>query len=91
MAITKRPTAAAVATAPLDDHERERREQAFLAGAADNGKQAKADDSRMQTVHLRFESDMLPRIDAAMKEMGLTSRASWVRYAVMQTLKEQQK
>ena len=91
MAITKRPSSVSTVAAPLDEQERERREQAFLAGASDSGKSAKSDDTKMQTVHLRFESEMLPRIDAAMKEMGLTSRASWVRYAVMQTLKDQQK
>ncbi len=90
MAITKRPKNAN-STARLTDQERERQEQAFLAGSPDIAKAAKTEDGKMQTVHLRFDPDMLPRIDAAMKEMGLTSRSAWVRYAVVQTLKNQEK
>lgn len=86
MAIVKRPKAGQ-ATAPVSEQERERQEQAFLAGAPDAAKTSKADDTKMQTVHLRFEPEILPRIDAAMKEMGLTSRSAFVRYAVVQTLK----
>lgn len=87
MAIAKRPKTAA----EIDEQERERQEQVFLAGAPDAIKGAKEGDGRMQTVHLRFEPEMLPRIDAAAKELGLASRAAWVRYAVMQTLNNQGK
>lgn len=90
MAIAKRPKGDTL-IADMDEQERERREQAFLAGSPDLSKSPKAEDARMQTVHLRFEPEMLPRIDAAAKEMGLGSRAAWVRYAVMQTLKSQNK
>lgn len=89
MAIAKRPKAEAVQA--VSQQERERQEQAFLAGAPDAAKAEKADDGKMQTVHLRFEPEILPRIDAAMKEMGLTSRSAFVRYAVVQTLKNHDK
>jgi hypothetical protein len=93
MAITKRPKAgeSVAAVAEMDEIERDRRERAFLSGAPDVAKTAKPEDTKMQTVHLRFEPEMLPRIDAAAKELGLGSRAAWVRYAVMQTLKTQEK
>jgi len=90
MAIAKRPKAGEAATA-VSDQERERQEQAFLAGAPDTTKTMKPEDAKMQTVHLRFEPEILPRIDAAMREMGLTSRSAFVRYAVVQTLKNQEK
>jgi hypothetical protein len=90
MAIARRPRGETV-TPDVDDNERERREQAFLAGATDAPKTVKSEDTGMQTVHLRFESEMLTRIDSATKEMGLGSRAAWVRFAVMQTLKDQGK
>jgi hypothetical protein len=88
MAIAKRPTPPA---APAADQERERRERAFLAAAPDLAQAAQPDDARMRTVHLRFEPEMLPRIDAAAKELGLGSRAAWIRYAVAQALKGQDK
>jgi len=93
MAVARRPKGSST-TSELDDQERELREQAFLAKASDVQKPAepaKPEDTRMQTVHLRFEPEMLPRIDAATKEMGLGSRAAWIRFAVMQTLKGQGK
>ena len=90
MAVTKRPKDIS-ALAPLDDQERERQEQAFLAGASDARKPIKAEDTRMQTVHLRFDPKMLSRIDAAAEELGLGSRAAWVRFAVTQALKSQDK
>ena len=90
MAVTKRPKDISAAV-PLDDQERERQEQAFLSGAPDAPKPAKAEDTRMQTIHLRFEPEMIPRIDAAAKELGLGSRAAWIRYAVTLALKGQDK
>ncbi len=90
MAITKRPKVAKTAKAD-PDHDRERQEQVFLAGAPDAPTPGKADSSKMQTVHLRFEPELLPRIDAAMREIGLTSRSAFVRYAVVQALKNHEK
>jgi hypothetical protein len=88
MAIAKKPKAASSTTT---EQERERQERAFLAGSPDFANATKSDDAKMQTVHLRFEPEMLPRVDAAAKEMGLGSRSAWVRYAVMQALKTQEK
>ena len=90
MSIARRPKIDTVMP-KRDTQERERQEQAFLSGAPDLVTATKQEDARMQTVHLRFEPDMLPRIDDAVKEMGLGSRAAWIRYAVMQTLKTQGK
>jgi hypothetical protein len=82
MAITRRPKT---------EQERERQEQAFLAGAPDVAPTRFPENGKMQTVHLRFDPALLPRIDAAAKEMGLGSRAAWIRYAVVQMLKHQEK
>ena len=93
MAIAKRPQpAAALTTEPMDDQERERREQAFLAGAPDVANTGRAEEkpkrSRMQTVHLRFEPELLPRMDAAARETGHDDRSAWIRYVVKQALKD---
>jgi len=95
MAIAKRPknTPDLQAVPALTDDERERREQAFLAGASDIGKATRENQhqkpkrTKMQTVHLRFEPDLLPRIDAAARESGLDDRSAWIRYVVKQALK----
>ncbi|MEA2511112.1 MAG: hypothetical protein QOJ59_599 [Thermomicrobiales bacterium] len=95
MAIAKRPknTPDLQAVPSLTDEERERREQEFLAGAPDvSGKQTKSEEKpkrqKMQTVHLRFEPDLLPRMDAAARESGLDDRSAWIRYVVKQALKQ---
>lgn len=62
MAITKRPKAGegVAAGTELDELERERREQKFLSGAPDVARTPRPEDTKMQTVHLRFEPEMLP-------------------------------
>ena len=93
MAIAKRPKnqpdLQAVPT--LTDEERERREQEFLDGAPDISAKGKMEQkpkrTRMQTVHLRFEPELLPRMDAAAKESGHDDRSAWIRYVVKQALK----
>lgn len=92
--IAKRPKPADVAAAgtPLSQEERERREEAFLAGAPDVAAKAQAPSApsrkRMQPVHLRFEPDLLQRIDAAVEDSDFEDRASWIRYVVRQALKQ---
>ena len=93
MAIAKRPKHAPdpQAAPALTDEERERREQEFLAHAPDAPAQprpeAKPKRQKMQTVHLRFEPELLPRMDAAARQAGLDDRSAWVRYVVKQALK----
>lgn len=93
MAIAKRPKPAEASTTELmDEQERERREQAFLSGAPDVASKGRIEEKpkrqKMQTVHLRFEPDLLPRIDAAAKESGHDDRSAWIRYVVKQALKD---
>jgi hypothetical protein len=78
--------------ASLTEEERERREQEFLAGAPDIARKGQVEEKpkrqKMQTVHLRFEPDLLPRMDAAARESGHDDRSAWIRYVVKQALKE---
>jgi hypothetical protein len=93
MAIAKRPKTTETSTSEMmDEQERERREQEFLASAPDVASkgqvEAKPKRQKMQTVHLRFEPDLLPRIEAAAKESGHDDRSAWIRYVVKQALKD---
>ncbi len=94
MAIARRPKSQPdlQAVPSLTDDERERREQEFLAGASSAGganqPEEKPKRQRMQTVHLRFEPDLLPRMDAAARESGHDDRSAWIRYVVKQALKD---
>ena len=93
MAIAKRPKPTeASATEMMDEQERDLREQEFLASAPDVASRGQVEKKpkrqKMQTVHLRFEPDLLPRIEAAAKESGHDDRSAWIRYVVKQALKD---
>lgn len=86
MAIARRPKLAVPnGAAPRD----ERAAEAFIAGA---GKGAVRDvtndaatEARKTPVMLRFDRDLLKKVDSAAKRRGV-SRSSWIQYTVSRAL-----
>jgi predicted HicB family RNase H-like nuclease len=57
----------------------------FIAGADASHEEARqAEDKKMQTT-LRFDRDLLQRIDAAAKHRGI-SRSSWIQFTLSRAL-----
>ena len=79
MAIAKKPSAKTRAS--NDDKVAE----SFIAGA--DSKQSKSDKSKVQTT-LRFDRDLLTRIDEAAKRRGI-SRSAWIQYKLSEALESE--
>ena len=79
MAIAKKPHHSTTNTQPADP---EKAAEAFIAGAGGASEQA---DSRKAPVMIRFDRDLLERVDAAAKRRGI-SRSAWVQYTVSRAL-----
>ena len=56
----------------------------FIAGADASQEARQAEDKKMQTT-LRFDRDLLQRIDAAAKHRGI-SRSSWIQFTLSRAL-----
>ena len=80
----------AIAKKPKRDHSaaRDMRGDAaaekFIAGADASQEARQAEDKKMQTT-LRFDRDLLQRIDAAAKHRGI-SRSSWIQFTLSRAL-----
>lgn len=77
MAITKRPKNTGIRTASLDDQER--RIEAFISGAEirHEAQSESPSDAKRARVMMRFDPELLARIDAAAKRRGV-SRTAWL-------------
>ena len=56
----------------------------FIAGADASQEARREEDKKMQTT-LRFDRDLLQRIDAAAKHRGI-SRSSWIQFTLSRAL-----
>ena len=80
MAIARRPVSALAL--PKDD----RAAEAFIAGAAKPPAPAvSAEDAGRAPVMLRFDRELLKKVDAAAKRRGI-SRSSWIQFTVSRAL-----
>jgi hypothetical protein len=79
MVIAKKPGRRTMNTQPADA---EKAAEAFIAGAGGAPEQA---DPRKTPVMIRFDRDLLARVDAAAKRRGI-SRSAWVQYTVSRAL-----
>ena len=79
MAIAKKPSRSTTNTQPNDP---EKAAEAFIAGAGSVPEQA---DTRKTPVMIRFDRDLLQRVDAAAKRRGI-SRSAWVMYTLSRAL-----
>jgi predicted HicB family RNase H-like nuclease len=79
MAIAKKPNRSTANTQPADP---EKAAEAFIAGAGGAPEQA---DARKLPVMIRFDRDLLARVDAAAKRRGI-SRSAWVQYTLSRAL-----
>ena len=79
MAIAKKPRSSTTPTQPADA---EKAAEAFIAGAGGTPEQA---ETRKAPVMIRFDRDLLERVDAAAKRRGI-SRSAWVQYTVSRAL-----
>jgi predicted HicB family RNase H-like nuclease len=79
MAIAKKPNSSTANTQPADP---EKAAEAFIAGAGSGPEQA---DTRKTPVMIRFDRDLLERVDAAAKRRGI-SRSAWVQYTISRAL-----
>ena len=81
----------AIAKKPKRDHSAakdiigEAAAEKFIAGADSSHEEAhQGDDKKIQTT-LRFDRDLLQRIDAAAKHRGI-SRSSWIQFTLSRAL-----
>jgi predicted HicB family RNase H-like nuclease len=77
MAIAKKPSRTTTNTQPTDP---EKAAEAFIAGGA-----PEPADARKTPVMIRFDRDLLQRVDAAAKRRGI-SRSAWVMYTLSHAL-----
>jgi hypothetical protein len=75
MAIAKKPSRTTTNTQPTDP---EKAAEVFIAGAGGAPEPA---DARKTPVMIRFDRDLLQRVDAAAKRRGI-SRSAWVMFRV---------
>ena len=80
MAIAKRPDRnhVTLATQPQDDHAAE----AFITGA---GEATPVKNTRKVPILVRFDRDLLVRVDRAAKRRGI-SRSGWIHYQISRAL-----
>lgn len=57
----------------------------FIAGADSSQEEARQDDDKKIQTTLRFDRDLLQRIDAAAKHRGI-SRSSWIQFTLSRAL-----
>lgn len=85
MAIAKKPRRS---TGDIQVADAEKAASAFIAGAG--GMQAESVDARKVPVMIRFDRDLLRRIDTAARSRGV-SRSAWVTYTLSGVLDEDQR
>jgi hypothetical protein len=78
MAITKKPSRNTNVIAGRDD---EKAVQAFIAGSA----KANEEEATKKPVLIRFDPQLLERVDTAAKRRGI-SRSAWVQFTVSRAL-----
>ncbi|HZG66535.1 MAG TPA: hypothetical protein VEZ12_07310 [Herpetosiphonaceae bacterium] len=83
MAITKRPGSRTADVPPTED--RERKIEAFIAGANGNAEQEHEPDAKRARVMMRFDPTLLRRVDAAAKRRGVT-RTAWLHMVASRAL-----
>ena len=83
MAITKRPGSRAADVMPTKD--RERKIEAFIAGADKNAESEPVPDAKRARVMMRFDPALLRRVDAAAKRRGVT-RTAWLHMVASRAL-----
>jgi hypothetical protein len=81
MAIAKPPGRSRSATT---DIAQDSAAEKFIAGADSSQEEVSPDGKKMQTT-LRFDRDLLKRIDAAAKHRGI-SRSSWIQFTLSRAL-----
>ena len=81
MAIAKKPNRHQIATIPP---QQEQAAEAFIQGAGQPGP-AEREDKRKVPVMMRFDRDVLTRVDAAAKRRGI-SRSAWIQFTVSRAL-----
>jgi predicted HicB family RNase H-like nuclease len=57
----------------------------FIAGAESSQEEARQEDDKKIHTALRFDRDLLQRIDAAAKHRGI-SRSSWIQFTLSRAL-----
>jgi predicted HicB family RNase H-like nuclease len=57
----------------------------FIAGADSSQEEARQEDNKKIQTTLRFDRDLLQRIDAAAKHRGI-SRSSWIQFTLSRAL-----
>jgi hypothetical protein len=57
----------------------------FIAGADSSQEEARQEDDKKIQTTLRFDRDLLQRIDAAAKHRGI-SRSSWIQFTLSRAL-----
>jgi len=87
MAIAKKPQRNQSATSAPDA---DKAAQAFISGAG-NGKTApdEPESTTKKPVMIRFDPELLSRVDAAAKRRGI-SRSAWIQYTVSVSLDEEE-
>jgi hypothetical protein len=80
MAIAKKPKRHQTATTS----QREQAAEVFIAGA-DQGNAATHAETRKVPIMMRFDRDVLARVDAAAKRRGI-SRSAWIQFTVSRAL-----
>jgi hypothetical protein len=78
MAITKKPNRNTQAIAGRSNEEAA---QAFITGVA----KAAEEEASKKPVLIRFDADLLKRVDAAAKRRGI-SRSAWIQFTVSRAL-----
>jgi predicted HicB family RNase H-like nuclease len=79
MVIAKKPDRSTTNTQPADP---EKAAEAFIAGAGGAPEQAVV---RKTPVMIRFDRELLDRVDVAAKRRGI-SRSAWVQYTISRAL-----
>ena len=57
----------------------------FISKAASSREEASQEDSKKVPIMVRFDRDLLQRVDAAAKHRGI-SRSSWIQFTVSRAL-----
>ena len=81
MAVAKKPKRHQVETIPP---QQEKAAEAFIQGAGQPSP-AEREDTRKVPVMMRFDRDVLTRVDAAAKRRGI-SRSAWIQFIVSRAL-----
>lgn len=82
MAIAKRPRRN---TSDIHSASPEKAAEAFIAGAAATPAASSQADARKVPTMIRFDRELLARVDAAARKRGV-SRSAWVQYTLSKAL-----